>query len=135
MVDLPAHTIAQQSYSRCLRAADFFSHFYARLLASDPAVPPMFADTEFPRQHKLLQHGLGLLLSYAKSSDAVLLDRLAARHSAVGIDVPPPMYDLFVQSLVDTVREHDPRFDASIEAAWRSAIQPGIEYMQARYDP
>jgi hemoglobin-like flavoprotein len=133
-VDLPAHTIAQQSYSRCLRIADFFARFYDRFLSSDPAIPPMFAGTEFPRQHKLLQHGLGLLLSYAKNPDPMLLDRLAARHSAAGLDVPPPMYDLFLESLVTTVRESDPRFDESIEAAWRAAMQPGVEFMRARYD-
>jgi hemoglobin-like flavoprotein len=133
-VDLPAHTIAQQSYSRCLRIADFFARFYDRFLSSDPAIPPMFAGTEFPRQHKLLQHGLGLLLSYAKNPDPMLLDRLAARHSGAGLDVPPPMYVLFLESLVTTVRESDPRFDESIEAAWRAAMQPGVEFMRARYD-
>jgi hemoglobin-like flavoprotein len=134
-VELPAHTIAQQSYSRCLRAADFFARFYDTFLSSDPSIPPMFAETEFPRQHKLLQHGLGLLLSYAKSPDPALLDRLAARHSAAGIDVPPPMYDLFLDSLVSTVQASDPRFDATVEAAWREAMRPGVEYMVARYDP
>ena len=84
----PAHTIAQHSYTRCLRAPDFFTAFYGRLLSSDPAIPPMFANTEFPRQHKLLQHGLGLLLSYSKRPDPALLERIAARHSAGGVDVP-----------------------------------------------
>jgi len=132
-VTLPAHTIAQHSYTRCLRAPEFFSRFYERLLASDPAVPVMFAQTEFPRQHKLLQHGLGLLLSYASKPDEALLERLAARHSAGGIDVPPPMYDLFLASLLATVREFDPRFDDDVEVAWREALSPGVTFMQSRY--
>ena len=129
----PAHTIAQHSYSRCLRSPDFFTDFYDRLLASDPAVPPMFASTEFPKQHKLLQHGLGLLLSYANRPDDTLLERIAARHSAGGVNVLPDMYPLFVDALVDTVREHDVRFDEEVEAAWREAVRPGIEFMQSRY--
>jgi len=94
----------------------------------------MFAETEFTRQHKLLQHGLGLLLSYANKPDPALLDRLAARHSSSGIDVPPAMYDLFVDSLIHAVRARDPHFDEEIESAWREALRPGIEFMQARYD-
>ena len=128
-----AHAIAQNSYSRCLRAQGFFPSFYDRLLASDPAVPPMFAHTEFPKQHKLLQHGLGLLLSYAKRPDDTLLERIAARHSAGGVNVPPEMYGIFVDELLETVREHDPRCDDEVEAAWREAVAPGISFMQSRY--
>jgi hemoglobin-like flavoprotein len=133
-VSQPAHSIAQNSYSRCLRAQDFFASFYERLLSSDPAIPPMFAETEFPKQHKLLQHGLGLLLSYANKPDDTLLERIAARHSAGGLNVPPDMYDVFVDVLLATVRQHDPHFDDEVETAWREAVRPGIAFMQARYE-
>lgn len=128
-----AHTIAQHSYSRCLRSPDFFTDFYDRLLASDPAIPPMFATTEFSKQHKLLQHGLGLLLSYAKTPDPALLQRIAAKHSAGGVNVPPDMYGRFLDALVQTVGEHDPRFDEDVGAAWHEAARPGVEFMQSHY--
>jgi hemoglobin-like flavoprotein len=129
-----AHQIAQQSYSRCLRWPDFLPRFYEHLLASDPSIPPMFEVTEFPRQYKLLQHALGLLLSYGNRPDDMLLERLAAKHSAKSIDVPPPMYALFVDSLVRTIREFDDRCDGEIEEAWREALQPGLDFMMSRYD-
>jgi len=132
-VEQSAHTIAQHSYTRCLRAPAFFSTLYERLLSSDPSIPPMFARTEFPKQHKVLQHGLGLLLSYAKNPDDTLLQRIAARHSAGGVDVPPDLYPAFVDSLLDAVRASDPQCDGSIEDAWREAVRPGIEFMIARY--
>jgi hemoglobin-like flavoprotein len=128
-----APRIAQESYSRCLRSPRFFPNLYERLLASDPVIPPMFAKTEFPKQYKLLQHGLGLLLSYANRTDDTLLERIAARHSSSGIGVPPTMYPLFVNSLLATVRELDPKFDAEVEQAWREALEPGITYMKSRY--
>lgn len=130
----PAHVVAQHSYARCLRAPGFFSVLYEHLLSSDPTIPPMFEETEFPRQHKLLQHGVGLLLSYARSPDDALLERIAARHSADGIDVPPHMYEHFVASLLAAVREHDPRFDQETESAWREALAPGLGFMKSRYD-
>lgn len=128
-----AHDLAQNSYARCLRASDFFADFYERLLASDPAVPPMFTETAFPRQHNLLRHGLGLLLSYGNRADDVLLKRIAARHSESGIGVSPEMYGLFVESLLETIERHDPRFTEETAAAWREALRPGIEFMQSRY--
>jgi hemoglobin-like flavoprotein len=129
-----AHALAQQSYSRCLRSGGFLPRFYEHLLASHPGMPARFANTEFPRQHKLLQHGLGLLLSYGNKADPALLDRIAARHSASALDVPPSLYPLFVESLLATIREHDPRCNEETETAWREALRPGIEYMQSRYD-
>ena len=135
IVDQPAYVIAQHSYSRCLRAPEFFTSMYERLLSSDPVIPPMFEETAFPRQHKVLQHGLGLLLSYAKKPDQELLARIAATHSRHAIDVPPKLYERFTQSLLGAVEEHDPKFSEEVSAAWREALRPGIEYMQSRYDP
>ena len=129
-----AHQIAQQSYSRCLRSPDFLPRFYEHLLASDPAIPPMFAETQFPRQYRLLQHALGLLLSYGNRPDAQLLERLAAKHSVKSINVPPSMYALFVDSLLATIREFDDRCDGEVEGAWREAVRPGIDYMKSKYD-
>lgn len=128
-----AHAVAQQSYARCLQEPDFFASLYALLLASDPAIPPMFERTEFPKQHRLLQHGLGLLLSYGRRPDPDLLDRIAARHGPRGIDVDPSLYPHFVSSLVEAVRRHDPACTDETAAAWREIVRPGIEFMQSRY--
>lgn len=129
-----AHDLAQQSYARCLRAPGFFARFYEHLLASDESIPPLFAGTDYPRQYKLLQHGLGLLLSYSKKPDAALLERIAARHSASALNVRPPMYALFLDSLLATVREYDVDFSEEAEKAWREVLRPGIEFMQSRYE-
>jgi hemoglobin-like flavoprotein len=128
-----APRIAQESYSRCLRSPRFFPDLYERLLASDPVIPPMFAKTEFPKQYKLLQHGLGILLSYANKIDDTLLERIAARHSSSGIDVPPALYPLFIESLLATVRSLDPKCSSEVEQAWREALEPGLAFMQSRY--
>ena len=129
----PAHAVARESYARCIAASDFFPSFYDFLLASDPAIPPMFARTEFPKQHRLLQHGLGLLLSYARAADAQLLERIAARHGPGGIDLHPSMYRHFESSLLQAVRQCDPGCTAEVEAAWLEAIRPGIDFMKSRH--
>lgn len=126
--------LAQESYERCLAAPDFFSYLYEQLLASDPSIPPMFAKTEFPRQHRLLQHGIGLLLIYGRRSDDVLLERVAARHSARGLDVKPSLYPLFVSSLIAAVRRCDPQCSAEVEAAWRESVRPGLAFISSRHD-
>lgn len=130
-----APVLAEQSYARCVRAPGFLPRVYELLLESDPSIPPMFAATEFPKQHKLLQHGLGLLLSYGKHPDPELMSRIAARHSARGLGVKPELYPHFVSSLTRAIREHDPHFSDEVDAAWREALQPGIDFMISRYAP
>jgi hemoglobin-like flavoprotein len=124
--------IAEESYRRCQGEA-FFQAFYRRLLAADPSIAAKFAATDFDRQNKLLQHGFGLLFIFAKRPNPTLLDRIAERHGARDLDIAPPLYAHFTAALLATVAEADPAFDASVEAAWRAAVAPGIEFMQGRY--
>lgn len=124
-----AVSTATASYERCQRAPEFFHTFYAKLLSSDPSIPPMFARTEFPRQHKLLQHGLGLLLSFARRRNPGLLERLAHRHGPTDLNLSRDLYPKFTWSLLEAVRTHDPQWSPEIEAAWRESMDPGITFI------
>ena len=125
--------VAEESYRRCQGEA-FFQSLYQRLLASDAAVRAKFARTDFSRQNKLLQHGLGLLLIYAKRPNPAMLERIAVCHGQDDLDVPPTQYPLFVDSLIAAVREHDPQCTPDVENAWRTSLAPGIAFMAKAYD-
>lgn len=125
--------IAEESYRR-VQGEAFFQAFYRRLLDTEEATRAKFGGTDFSRQNKLLQHGIGLLFIFAKRPNPSLLARIAERHSVHDLDIPPGLYPHFVDSLIATVREFDPSFDADIEAAWRLAVMPGIDFMRGRYD-
>lgn len=124
--------IAETSYHR-IHSDAFFRAFYQRLLASDPRIPPMFAKTDFAKQTKLLQHSIGLLFIYAKRANPAILDRIASRHATGEVGVPPDMYPLWVDALVATIAEYDPRCTPEVEQAWRQAVAPGIAFMISRY--
>ena len=125
--------LAEESYHRCSDAPGFFPAFYDLLLASDDRIPPMFANTKFERQHKLLQHGLGILLIYAKRPNPALLERIAVRHGKADVAVAPDLYPRFVEALVEAVERFDPEFSPDVAEAWRRATEPGIAFMQSRY--
>lgn len=125
--------IAEESLSRCASEA-FFQAFYKRLLQSDAATRAKFAHTDFDRQNKLLQHGLGLLFTFAKRRNPALLERIATRHAKGDLDVAPPYYAHFTESLVAAVREFDPQCSAEVEDAWQRAVAPGIAFMAAQHD-
>jgi len=126
--------IAEASYRRCAETPAFFATFYERLLACDPQIPPKFAHTDFERQHKLLEHAIGLLIIYAKRPNPALLERIALRHSRHGVDVAPDMYRHFLEGLEQALAVHDPAYRPAVGAAWRTTLAPGIAYMQSRYE-
>lgn len=95
----------------------------------------MFANTDFEGQTRLLRHAIGLLLLFPTHSDEEpsILSRVAERHSRRDLDVDPALYGPFVDSLMETVGEHDPEFSREVEAAWRATVAMGIAYMQSKY--
>lgn len=121
--------LANASYARCQRAPEFFRAFYDRFLASDPSVPPYFAATKFDKQEKLLQHGLSMLLIFAKRSNPNLLNRLVERHGPSDLNIPARLFPVFLDSLLDTVKQFDPDCDAATLEAWRVTLAPGIALM------
>lgn len=129
-----AVALAKASYLRCLNAQDFFPSFYDRFFEACPVVKPMFARTDFDRQHKLLQHAIGLLLSFGaqKGVEPNLLTRVAERHGRNDLKVDPAHYGAFVDSLIQTVARFDPEFTPETEAAWRTATEAGIAYMKTK---
>lgn len=130
-----AMAIARASYERCSGAPDFLAAFYARFFELRPEAKPLFAQTAFERQHKLLRHAIGLLLSFPGQQEAEpnILARVAERHSRRELGIDPSYYPSFLQSLLDTVKRFDPLFTPAVEQAWRVTLAPGFAYMQSSY--
>ena len=135
VVSPDAITAARTSFQRCCQAPDFFVCFYRHFFRACPDAEPLFAHTDFTRQHKLLQHAIGLLLSFPQQAagDPNILRRVAERHGRSDLAIAPSMYGPFVDALMRTVREHDAACDDATEDAWRHALAPGVVYMQSRY--
>ncbi|HSE44212.1 MAG TPA: globin domain-containing protein [Gemmatimonadales bacterium] len=128
-----AAALAKASYQRCQEIPGFFEAFYERFFAACPAARPMFAKTDFTRQHKVLRHAIGLLLAYDEQAPGPnLLSRLAERHGRTDLKVDPSHFDVFVESLIQTVGAFDPQFTADTEFAWREATARGVGYMKSK---
>ncbi|MCG6872797.1 MAG: globin [Gammaproteobacteria bacterium] len=127
--------IFHQSYHRCLGAGGFFERFYESFMASSAAIGEKFKNTDFRRQHRALEMSLHMMALAGTGNDAVesYLDYLAERHNHQHLNIEPPLYGNWLESLLVAVREIDPDFDPDIESAWRHVMQPGIDYLVSRY--
>jgi truncated hemoglobin YjbI len=119
------------SLERCRQAPGFLDAFYDRLMRAAPEIPALFRDTDFLRQKRMLTMSFYLLLGAAQgyTEGVTHIQRLAEVHAARGI--PRALYDVWLECLIQTVSELDPRYTRGIGDAWREFLMPAVEAMRA----
>jgi len=123
------------SLSRCSSTPRFLERFYELFLASSPEVRDKFRQTDFPKQRRVLKASLYMMMLAAEGRPEGRdhLERIAVRHGRGGLDIRPPLYDLWLMSLLQAARECDPSWSAETERVWRQVMEEGIAFMKARY--
>ncbi len=125
----------RDSFKRCEAAGDFAETFYGVFLDSSPEVGPLFSNTDFSKQRKLLRASVAMLVAqdidHPKARET--LERIGQSHSQRELDVKPELYEIWLNSLCQTVQKMDPDFDAELERAWRDRMRPGIELITSLY--
>lgn len=125
-----ARVLAEGAYNPA-----FISRFYEIFLARSPAIAERFADTDMSAQKTMLHDSLHTLVTFNRAKALTpQLRRLAAVHSKRRHDVPPELYELWLEALLAAVSEFDRDFDDTVELAWRLTLSPGVTYMRYCYN-
>lgn len=124
----------KESFSRVsgeARQKEFLDSFYDRFIAADEEVAAAFRETDMKHQKQMLQESLAEMMDFSVThkSNPYLLT-LARIHGARGRDISPHMFDLWLESLIASVREVDPECNDNVELSWRLVMAPGIEFMK-----
>jgi hemoglobin-like flavoprotein len=132
----PSVGIFLASLKRCLAAPGFLDSFYERFVGSSEEVREKFRNTDMKRQVRALEDSLYVVANAVQGEENSLareaLPAIAARHGRQDLDIPPGLYDLWIECLVETVRSHDPQLTPAVEAAWRETLTFGANYMRER---
>ena len=123
-----------ESLRRCEARPGFLDLFYEKFLASSPEVRRKFEGTNFVRQKKALRESFQFLVLAAsdfdrKTPDWHLAD-IVALHGPGQLDIRPGLYDLWLDSLLEAVKEFDPEYGPAVEEAWRDVMLFGISYLR-----
>lgn len=106
----------------------FFAAFYRHFLAR-PEIGELFRETDMTRQVSMLRRSFYQLAAfYVTCEPSAELERIAGIHHSLGLE--PSAYDVWLDALIATVADEDPRCDLTTELAWRWALTPGITYMK-----
>jgi hemoglobin-like flavoprotein len=126
-----------ESLKRCNARPGFLGSFYERFLASSPVVKEKFANTDFVRQKRALRASLQLMVLAAqdetKGPERYLRD-VATSHDRAHLDIGAGLYDLWLDSILATVKEYDPEFSPEVENAWEQVMTVGIQYLVSHYN-
>lgn len=126
------------SYDRALKFDEekrqFLDRFYEIFVAKSPKIAQLFKDTQMGAQKTMLQDSLFYMKDFFLWKEPnEYMKRIAAVHSQAGVNVRPELYDVWLDSLIEAVKEYDPEFDSEAELAWRITLSPGITYMKHMY--
>lgn len=127
------------SYARVgakdLETGGFFDAFYRHFFDSSPEVAEKFGNTDMAEQRNMLQVSLDHMVYFAIDKEETSeIVRVAGVHAKSRKNIPGYLYELWLDSLLATVSQFDPQYDAQIDAAWRDALGPAISYMQSHYN-
>jgi hemoglobin-like flavoprotein len=119
------------SYYRCRRDERFLDTFYDRFLSKSSAVAQMFAKTDFKIQKLVLRQSLLEMLCFDREMSGTReeIERLGLRHKE--LRVTPEMYTMWLDSLCEAIKKHDPSYTPALEQLWRVAALRSIKEMVA----
>ena len=124
------------SLARCRQHGRFFDQFLELFLASSEEVRAKFHSADLSRQRRMLQNSFYMLVEYlalGSPESEEYLERIAAEHGKQGRDIPPHLYDLWLESLLRAVQKCDNDYSSEVEAAWRYVMGEGIRFLTSRY--
>jgi hemoglobin-like flavoprotein len=132
--------IFKDSYERVMYGTDnsrseFFTAFYKLFVATSDEAASKFKNTDMAAQVRMLQSSVAYLLNFfIKNREDEYLVQVAERHSKRGVDIRPELYSVWLDCLIETVRQFDSKFNDDVAAVWRAVFSKGIEFMTSMYE-
>lgn len=124
-----------ESYLRTVLGdqANFLGRFYDLFMSADPRVEQAFAGTDMDRQISMLQESLLYMIDFARAKLSThRIEGLADSHGGEGLNIPSDLFDIWMNCLLEALKERDPHFDRHTETAWRVVLAPGLALMKSR---
>ncbi len=124
-------TFVRESFARIRHDGTFIDAFYDCFLAASPEVVEKFQYIDMDHQAVMMRASLDMLIPDESGGlpREDLVRTLAKVHGPGMAAIPDRLYALWLDSLITTLEQFDPDFDAQLEACWRRVVQVGIDRM------
>ncbi len=125
----------QASFKRCEQTGDFAEKFYSIFLNASDEIAPLFKDTDFKKQRLLLRSTVHMLVMKDIQDDRShqQLKMIGESHSHRQLDINPELYEVWLDSLCETVKQLDSEWTEELEDHWRQKLRPAISLITSLY--
>lgn len=132
------HQKAKRVHKSYIRAGGraFIAAFYVNLIASDEEIRKKFERVDMEAQTDNLARAIVMSFLFADKNHqtaARTMDLVRESHNRHHLDIQPHLYDIWLQCLIDTVREHDPQADEELLQDWHDVMSVSIEHIRSGY--
>ena len=114
---------------RCRRDDGFLDTFYNGFLSKSPVIVQMFAKTDFKLQKLMLRQSLLEMLCFERGIFGTREEIVRLGHRHQELHVTPDMYAMWLDSLCEAIKQHDPSYTPALEQLWRQAMLKSIKEM------
>lgn len=123
------------SYGRSIASPGFLDRFYEIFLSSDPKVARKFKNTDLKKQQELLAMSVNMVILFPQQNKIArnAISRIQASHGRDGLDIESHYYQLWTESLLQAVSEHDSEFNEELAQSWRRVVQVAIDFILEGY--
>lgn len=135
MEEIAPKDLFLQSLDRCVLSPEFLQAFYDRFLGSAEEIRKKFVGTDMYLQKQMLLRSLRLSAG-ATAGDRESLQEIndrAETHSRDQLDIRPELYDYWLDAIIATAEQFDPKWEPAIESAWRRILGHVVKHMSRRY--
>ena len=121
-----------RSFESCVARPGFLERFYAIFIDSSPDVRGKFEHTDLKRQAQIVKKSLYILTMASLETEEVLeeIARLGQSHGREGMKIETRMYELWLDCLLQAVREFDPRWSPEVGESWRRMFSPYLSRLK-----
>ncbi len=130
----PNDSSFHMSYRRALQTkiegASFIDSFYSLFLSRSEHAATLFAGIDLIKQKSMILVALALVINpdvVESGPDNELLTGFAIIHQRLGVG--SDLYEIWVNSMLETVKLYDSQYNSEVETAWKVALQVGVEFM------
>ena len=121
------------SLKRCESSEGFYHRFSKIFMETAEEVRDRFRNTDFERQVRMLRASITMAALVSQDNRQVRLHikRLAASYGHAGYDIPPRLFEVWLDCLLNAVEECDPKFDKTIRRVWGKIMRPAVDLIKA----
>jgi hypothetical protein len=127
----------RNSFERAKNSPAFIAEFYSNLFYLKPEIEKYFVDTKWKHQEIMIQKGIEHLLGFLDNDPDQIhhqnILRLSESHSRKNLNIHPHNYYYWIDAMVLTLKELDPKWHSDLEYYTRECLFFPISFMISFY--